>query len=1171
MIKLLALAGLLATAALLLSPKSKAIAPTTLSSAGDDFALTGESYQANQSFVYTSVVNFQSGQAAGLAIGSQEDDHYFVFNIDRIENHTKLLYFYNDGGHMAAREFFSEHYIGNDKVTESELNLIKPKVAACPEYHLKVVLTAEDQHAYVEFYIDNIKRFGVDTVIDLNALAQGISYQGGYLGYNVFNGSVTFKDTTIGNSDYSYYTEAYRNQYHYSQYAHWNNDPNGLVYYKGYYHMYYQTHPFDKYWGDMYWGHARSTDLVHWQELPYALFPDDGTMGKGLGNGFAWSGIAMVYRPGMSDYIDDQNWFPNGNGTGLLGYYTRDGAKQDQVIISSDDDGMTWVKRELISQHIICADRKIDCRDPSIFVLQKDYSGHVTRWGMLLSGANENKFWFLSSEDMVHWAFAGEYDYIYPECMSVYTLSVENGDTYHAISVSSRHYAVGHLYYNVVSGMVEFVLADGRLYSNVGQDAFQKMEYAEDSYAAQAFYIDDPTSDYYGKTVAVSWYSGLPSDAESGLYAMARNPWNGGGMTIPVELGLVGSGADIALTQTPITVTNNHFEKTSILNAQNVGTDAVNQLLDQVNTHIFELKATVDNPALESVEFRVASSDEEYTAFGWNKTDGYYFDRSHTSTAGVPFVKNYSHKFASGMGEGSTLDFYVLCDNGGIEIFVDEYRYAFYGLTLAAPYSIGASFQAGNQVTVSSIEMNSIASIWHEDAELEEGALYLDQTDLSLDLSLNDSKDVLAYSSSHEEIAYEIVSGDDVVEIESIAKGVRIHAIGNGEAEIEASTETESKSIFVTVDEAEIDCDYELNKQGIKSGTWRKSSNGLVGTMLAGDGYYLSETMVSDFQYSATVSLEGTAAGLVVRANADMSNYVVCNIDSNERIAKVFSPKGEIARGHVDIESLENLSYSLSMVDSELDVVVNGKKAVHASLPYGVLKSGYVGLNVFSGTATFNQIHLSKLGYEFNGEDLVVDNAGGQYVYSVYNQTMKNTLVNPAYYRCEEGNLILSKAYFALLKEGETYRFYVNGEASSFGFTVTVLSLSEPTAIENRTINEGLDIVVRIDNLPIASVSVNGTALTESQYQVKDYCLRIDKSAFRVGNNDVLINDNISFKVLVTALSGGNVDNPSNQQAASASSNFIWIIPIVLSAGLVTAMICINNKGKSRKKGAKHE
>ena len=398
----LAIPSLFAIAPSVSASSVQAFDGPTISNEGDFFSLTSKQYAANESFVYTADLHFNNGQAGGLAFGAQENDHYFVINMDRYENHVKLMYFASNGSGGYNVDVLREaDFIGNEKMTSQERAMVAPRVHDIQDVNIKVILSIEDEHAYVELFVEGIKRFGVDSIIDLNDLGKPYTYQGGYLGMNVFAGSVSFSNVEYGKSDYSYFSEQYRNQYHLQPFTKWTNDPNALCYHNGYYHVFYQTNPFGLLWGDMYWGHARSVDLIHFEFLPICLFPEKEGMGFGPGDAFMWSGCAISYEYGMSSAIDEQNWFPNGGGNGLLAIYTRDGGLQDQVVISSDDEGITWTKRHRIPQNISGYDNKIDFRDPKVFPMVKDGSGNVTLWAMTLSSYNLNKGWFLKSSNLL--------------------------------------------------------------------------------------------------------------------------------------------------------------------------------------------------------------------------------------------------------------------------------------------------------------------------------------------------------------------------------------------------------------------------------------------------------------------------------------------------------------------------------------------------------------------------------------------------------------------------------------------------------------------------------------------------------------------------------------------------------------------------------------------------
>ena len=126
------------------------------------------------------------------------------------------------------------------------------------------------------------------------------------------------------------YQEPERQQFHFSSRKGWLNDPNGLCFYQGTYHLFYQHNPAAVHWGPMHWGHATGTDLIHWQEQPIALYPDE--------SGTMFSGCAVVDEQNLTGLGVDPASPP------LLFFYTCAGKPFTQNLAYSLDGGRTVVK-----------------------------------------------------------------------------------------------------------------------------------------------------------------------------------------------------------------------------------------------------------------------------------------------------------------------------------------------------------------------------------------------------------------------------------------------------------------------------------------------------------------------------------------------------------------------------------------------------------------------------------------------------------------------------------------------------------------------------------------------------------------------------------------------------------------------------------------------------------
>ncbi len=212
-----------------------------------------------------------------------------------------------------------------------------------------------------------------------------------------------YQADTIAGAD-SLYSESNRPQFHFTSRRGWNNDPDGLIYYEGEYHMFYQHNPLEREWENMSWGHAVSTDLVHWQELPVVMLPDS------LGTIF--SGSTVI------DYGNTSGFGRNGIPPMVAIYTVNSSDNERQCLAYSLDRGRTFTKYK--GNPVIDSKEKwnsTDLRDPKVFWYEP-----AKNWVMVLFERDGNSIY--TSPDLKEWKYKSHTAGFW-ECPQLFELAVD--------------------------------------------------------------------------------------------------------------------------------------------------------------------------------------------------------------------------------------------------------------------------------------------------------------------------------------------------------------------------------------------------------------------------------------------------------------------------------------------------------------------------------------------------------------------------------------------------------------------------------------------------------------------------------------------------------------------------------------------------------------------------
>jgi fructan beta-fructosidase len=466
------------------------------------------------------------------------------------------------------------------------------------------------------------------------------------------NGQVTF---AISNED------LYRPNFHFSPKKGWMNDPNGMFYYNGYYHLYFQHYPDSTTWGPMHWGHAISTDMVTWKEQPIAIYPDE--------KGYIFSGSAVV------DVLNTSGFGNRGEQPiiAMFTYHDMGGEKagkvkyQSQAIAYSLDEGQTFTKYS--ENPVIKNPGMKDFRDPKIV-----WDSINEKWVMVLAAGQ--KIMFYSSSNLKDWKLEtdfgngiGAHEGVW-ECPDFFPMKVQGTDEIKWVLFVS----VGLGGPNGGSATQYFVGDfDGKQFKI--DPSFEKdlinsehksmwIDYGRDNYAGVTW-ANIPDTD--GRKLFLGWMSNWNYAQE-----VPTETWRSA-MTIAREVELQKIDASYRLLFQPVreltTYRSTKYKKESILisgETKLIDSKAIDLSSTEINFKISDLKES-------GFTFKLTNKQGDTLSFGYNNSNKNFFvDRRKSGKTG------FSEKFAKRVSVAkrtslnTILSGTIILDKTSIELFFDN-------------------------------------------------------------------------------------------------------------------------------------------------------------------------------------------------------------------------------------------------------------------------------------------------------------------------------------------------------------------------------------------------------------------------------------------------------------------------------------------------------------------
>lgn len=690
--------------------------------------------------------------------------------------------------------------------------------------------------------------------------ADGKTYEGGKnvpvsVGVNYIQviSTVTAEDGTTASLTYRvnvhrrqpeavYYNEPYRDQYHYSVKDGWANDPNGLVYYKGTYHFFYQFYD-AKRWGPMHWAHATSKDLVHWEEQPIAFYPD--------ANGAMFSGCIVA------DETNASGLFSTKQG-GLIAFITCDGNGQRIKLAYSEDEGVTWQKIDKIAvdwSRDPLGSR--DFRDPKVFRWEN-------KWFMVLAGGPLRIY---SSENLVDWKCESTYSNLHTECPDLYPIKADDGAIKWVLSRGGRFYKIGDL--KEVNGKWRFV-PDAEY-----QDKDGVMNFGKDSYAAMTFYVQDfgtaakPT---LPDIIEINWMNTWDNYCNDVADKVGQE-FNGT-FNLALKEGVVKEGDTYLLTQTPVKGYD-ALRGEAVVNVKGETVTADNTILKDFAGDCYEIESTFYPAAgTTKVGFQLRVGEGEHTDVIYDlTTETLCIDRSKSGIQiSSRFTDVDSQKVTRNADGSVTLHIYM--DKASVEVFTRNDTAAGANQIFPDVTSLGAKVIVEGEAAKADITIYPMASVWDKvvtdtpaaitSTSASETILYVGDTSsmkVTL-LPINVAQDVKW-----------TVADESIVTVNANGASAAVTALKKGETTITAAAAADS-TISKTFKVRVLENNFETNVGPFvaANGNWFVDDKTLHDDDYCNNGSYISQNPVSAEEYTLETKVAYTRGLINIFFAANSTN-----------------------------------------------------------------------------------------------------------------------------------------------------------------------------------------------------------------------------------------------------------------------------------------------------------